>query len=180
MVTSELGEYNFRKDINKGKSAERFLSDLIIERDDSVVEILPNENSKYDLMVVFNDSTCCTIEVKNDILSQKTSNVAVEVFSRGKKSGISSSEADYFVYFVRESDNTKVFIIRRISLLELIKTSRFREVLGGDKDKFGIPTTKMVLIPKDIFYKYARNITNLKKYNFGIRRYYYGYDRWTY
>jgi hypothetical protein len=64
-----------------------------------------------------------------------------------------------------------------MSLIELIKTSCFKKVLGGDKDKFGIPTTEMVLIPKDIFCKYARNITDLKKYNFGIRRYYYGNNR---
>lgn len=171
MAISDFGKYNFKNDIEIGKSAEKLISKIILERDNSVIKILPNENSKYDLMVLFNDETCCTIEVKNDVRSQITGNVAVEIFSRGKKSGIFSSEADYFIYFVRDSD-TKIFITRRTKLLELVKTCEFRRVFGGDVDDFGRPTTEMVLIPKNIFYSNAIDITNRNKYSFGIRRYY--------
>lgn len=175
MAISDFGRYNFKNDIEIGKSAEELISKIILERDNSVIKILPNENSKYDLMVLFNDETCCTIEVKNDVRSQITGNVAVEIFSRGKKSGVFSSEADYFVYFVRDN-GVKIFITRRTKLLELIRTCEFRRVFGGDVDSSGKPTTEMVLIPKNIFYNNAIDITNRNKYSFGIRRYY-GYDR---
>ena len=176
MINSELGEYNFKRDIYKGKQAEECFSRLVLEKDDAAVKVLPNDNAKYDIMILFNDSTFCTVEVKNDIRSSMTGNVAVEVFSRGIKSGVFASEADYFVYFVRDN-GTKIFIIRRCVLIELIRTHNFIRVFGGDRDANGNPTTEMVLIPKYIFYNNAIDITNKNKYNFGIRRYYYGYDR---
>lgn len=169
METCNFGEYDFKKDISKGIEAEEYISKIILERDDSVLKILPNENSKFDRMIVFKDGTFCTIEVKNDILSEKTNNVAIEIFCRGKKSGVMSSEADYFVYFVRYKKETKIYITRRTKLIELIKTNKFRIVSGGDTWN-GEPSTRMVLVPKDVFESFCVDITNRKRYSFGIRR----------
>ena len=62
-----------------------------------------NNDFRYDLKVgqakeeelgnIFNSST---IEVKYDLQALQTNNVYVEYFSRGKKSGIATSQADYW------------------------------------------------------------------------------------
>lgn len=169
MVICNFGEYDFKKDISKGLEAEEYISKLILERDNTVLKILPNENSKYDRMIIFKDGTFCTIEVKNDILSAKTNNVAVEISCRGEESGVFSSEADYFVYFIREKDETKIYIIRRLKLIELISIHKLKTVNGGDMWN-GKPSTKMILVPKDMFKSSCIDITNRKKYLFGIRR----------
>lgn len=170
MEIYKLGEYNFSKDISKGIEAEEYISKIILERDKSVLKIIPNENSKFDRMIIFKDGTFCTIEIKNDMLSKNTNNVAIETWCRGKDSGIMSSEADYFVYFAWINGAKKIFIQRRNVLLDFISKNNFKIVSGGDVDENGNPTTKMVLIPKHVFSNVCRDITNNKKYSFGIRR----------
>lgn len=81
------------------------------------------------------------VEVKCDRLAWRTGNIYVEVYSRGKKSGISTTEADYWL-----------FVIYGTSVSLLIATNRLKElakrfysgtfVNGGDND-----TSKGILIP---------------------------------
>jgi len=80
------------------------------------------------------------IEVKSDAIAKKTGNVFVEYQSRGKKSGIATSEADYYAF---EIDNTYILI----STEKLSKACRKyigtnRDVLGGDSN-----TSKGILLP---------------------------------
>ena len=69
-----------------------------------------NNDFKYDLKVgqakekelgdIINDKT---IEVKYDLQSLSTGNVYVEYFSRGKPSGISTSDAEYYCFCLGET-----------------------------------------------------------------------------
>jgi hypothetical protein len=69
-----------------------------------------NNDFKYDLKVgqakekelgdIINDKT---IEVKYDLKSLATGNVYVEYFSRGKPSGISTSDAEYYCFCLGET-----------------------------------------------------------------------------
>ena len=84
-----------------------------------------NNDFKYDLKVgqtkeqelgdIFNNKT---VEVKYDLQALITGNVFVEYFSRGKKSGISTSIADYYCFcfgcckVVRTIFESKHFVIR--------------------------------------------------------------------
>tara|TARA_R100000935_G_scaffold55176_1_gene84879 strand:- start:412 stop:756 length:345 start_codon:yes stop_codon:yes gene_type:complete len=106
-----------------------------------------NNNFKYDLKVgqvkeqqladIFNSKT---IEVKYDLQALETGNIYVEYESRGKKSGISTSQADYYCFCFG-------------STFHLIKTTdlknRCREFLGTERDKRGGDnnTSKGVLLP---------------------------------
>ena len=106
-----------------------------------------NNDFKYDLKVgqvkekeladIFNSKT---IEVKYDLQALETGNVYVEYESRGKKSGISTSKADYYCFCFGVT-------------FHLIKTSdlknRCREFLGTERDKRGGDnnTSKGVLLP---------------------------------
>lgn len=82
------------------------------------------------------------IEIKTDSMAHRTGNVFIEVYSRGKQSGISTTTADYWVYIV---ERTKaVIIISTDRLKQLVKKCHslngFKK--GGDND-----TSLGVLVP---------------------------------
>ena len=76
------------------------------------------------------------VEVKTDRLTEKTGNVYIEYESRGKPSGIVTSQADYWVYKVSEG---RAIIIEKEELKrklrELVKNKKARMgVKGGDNN----------------------------------------------
>ena len=81
------------------------------------------------------------IEVKTDFRALETGNLFVEVSSRGKKSGITKSESDYYAFII--SMDYIIFVDKDV--LKAI-TERFRAkrgvVRGGDKN-----TSEGVLVP---------------------------------
>ena len=102
---------------------------------------------KYDLKigqvaekrlgVIFSEKK---IEVKTDLKAYKTGNVYIEYFSRGKPSGISTSESDYYCFVL----GSVMILIESKGLKEkcrkYLNTSRDKK--GGDND-----TSKGILLP---------------------------------
>ena len=70
-----------------------------------------NSNFKYDLEtgILYGETwfhellSNKKIEVKYDMLGSKTSNIYIEYKSRGKLSGISITEADFYAYKISDS-----------------------------------------------------------------------------
>ena len=113
-------KYNndFKYDLEVGQIKEKELSDIFLNK---------------------------KIEVKHDLKASKTKNVYVEYFSRGKPSGISTSESDYYCFCF---GNT----------FHLIETSdlkrKCRAYLQTDRDRLGgdSNTSKGILLPiNDLF-----------------------------
>lgn len=83
-----------------------------------------------------------TIEVKHDLQATKTGNVYVEYHSRGKASGISTSEASYYCFAFGDT-------------MHIIKTSKLkkicREYINTSRDKKGgdSNSSKGILLPID-------------------------------
>lgn len=108
-------EYNsdFKYDLKVGMVGEKLLGDIL-------------SNKK--------------IEVKTDLKAKSTGNVYVEYYSRGKPSGISTSEADYYCFIIEDN-------------LHLIPSQKLknicREYIGTDMDKHGGDnnTSKGILLP---------------------------------
>lgn len=80
------------------------------------------------------------IEVKKDLIAYKTGNVFIEYSSRNKPSGISTSQAEYYAFILKDS-----IVLKDISSLkqlcrQYLNTSR--DVLGGDSN-----TSKGILLP---------------------------------
>jgi hypothetical protein len=85
-------------------------------------------------------------------MAHKTGNICIEYYSRGKPSGISVSEADFWVYMLVAPDGevSDTFKIPSDVLKEEIeKKSYTREVTGGDNW-----SNKMYLFPKSVFSNY--------------------------
>jgi hypothetical protein len=82
------------------------------------------------------------VEVKTDSMAHSTGNAFIEVYSRGKLSGISTTTADYWLYRI-EANGTAV-LIKTERLKSLVKKyhaiNGFKE--GGDEN-----SSKGVLVP---------------------------------
>lgn len=104
---------DFKYDLKVGQVAEKYLS-----------EILGNKK----------------VEVKNDLQAHKTGNVFIEYFSRGKLSGISISEAEFYCIVIQKtliilpSENLKTLCRKYIGSK--------RDIKGGDSN-----TSKGILLP---------------------------------
>ena len=86
------------------------------------------------------------VEVKSDRRALATGNLYIEVYSRSKPSGISTTDADYWIYKIEGIDTA--IIIPTSRLKELVKKHHkglFKH--GGDND-----TSRGVLVPiKELF-----------------------------
>ena len=81
-------------------------------------------------------------EVKVDSMAHRTGNVFIEVFSRGKASGISTTTAEYWVYKIEDSGSAILVSVERLKALVKKYHSINGFKLGGDEN-----TSKGVLIP---------------------------------
>ena len=71
------------------------------------------------------------IEVKFDRMTRKTGNVYIEFESRGKPSGIRTTQADYWVYYIQDEE---CFVISTKRLIYKIVKLNPRRVRGGDNN----------------------------------------------
>jgi hypothetical protein len=103
-----------------------------------------NSDFRYDLQFgvvegetwFHNIVTNSKVEVKTDRLTEKTGNVYIEYESRGKPSGIRTSEADYWVY---KTNQHQAIIIQKEELKrklkDLVQTGKAKMgVKGGDNN----------------------------------------------
>lgn len=105
-----------------------------------------NNNFSHDLEVgqlgekalaaILEDSK---IEVKTDLQASQTGNVFVEYESRGKLSGISTSEADFWCFIISKH---QLALLSAQRLKALTRKHWNKQTLGGDSN-----TSKGVLIP---------------------------------
>ena len=106
-----------------------------------------NNDFKHDLEVgqIYEEKLAILlgkkIEVKRDFGTERTSNVFIEYQSRGKASGISTTEAEYYCIFITDEIS---ILIKTDKLKQLcrpyLKTER--DKLGGDSN-----TSKGILLP---------------------------------
>lgn len=87
------------------------------------------------------------IEVKYDRLTQKTGNVVVEFESRGKRSGISTTDAQWWAFVIEKKNEEPSIILVPIDKLKKICRNAYSEkrfVCGGDNK-----TSRLILIKKE-------------------------------
>jgi len=106
-----------------------------------------NNDFRYDLKVgqvyekQFNDLLGSKIEIKRDFKCLETGNIYVEYQSRGKPSGLSTSEAEYWCYWL--SDVLCIFIkTEELKILCRVYLNTSRDRNGGDMN-----SSKGILLP---------------------------------
>lgn len=109
------------------------------------------ESSETWLKEIFEDGK--KIEVKTDLMADKTKNIYIEIYSRGKKSGLSTTQAEYWIF---KLTNVSI-IISTINLKEIVRhchrINGYKK--GGDND-----TSLGVLVPINLLFN--ENISNNK------------------
>ena len=145
-----MAYYNFDKDLKDGQEAENQAIELIIKKYNLVKEdILICNTKEYDFKV---NSRNETYEVKNDLMAEKTGNIAIEYESRGKNSGITTTQANFWIYKF-----AGLFLLLKTEKIkeELFKNNNYsRKVTGGDDGS----NTKMFLVKVVEFKKWGVQI----------------------
>lgn len=85
------------------------------------------------------------IEVKTDFMAHETGNIALEYESRGKPSGISVTEADFYAYCLPLANFQNIIIFMEINELKRLAREYWSK---GNIKKMGDENTSVsVLIP---------------------------------
>lgn len=143
----EMANYNFRKDLKVAKNTEKEVSELLEYWFDAKI-LSFNETKEYDILTEIN-GTKLSFEIKEDFMCTKTGNVSLETESRGKASGINSTEADFYIYKIHGKEEKVTYVIHSSSKLKRMIADKLytREVVGGDRGSM----TKNYLFKYDTF-----------------------------
>jgi hypothetical protein len=134
------GTYNFDTDLQNSYIIEREFGSMLEKRKD-IHSVTYNDNYKYDVKVEMDNRTM-TFEIKNDMMSAKTGNIGVEFECRGKPSGINRSEAEFWVFKLKDG----YWTINANKLKRLIDEEHYTRIaVGGDVGS----NTKMYLFRAD-------------------------------
>lgn len=98
------------------------------------------EKAEDWVKALFSDGT--KIEVKFDRMAHITGNIFVEVYSRGKASGISTTQANYWIFKIEEKSYALIIHTKKLKELCRIVYQTNGFVKGGDNN-----TSDGVLIP---------------------------------
>ena len=83
--------------------------------------------------------------------------MVIESKNRGKPSGLSTTKATYFIYYLVNVSNKQIWVIRTDKLKELIEENNFSEVLIGEKNYYSEEKTATCwLLPRFKFQQFFR------------------------
>ncbi len=139
----------FKKDLQTGHFYEKKCLEYL---DYDTVEHKKGYFKEYDLIIT-KDGKETKIEVKSDKQASKTGNLAIEYECNNKPSGITSSTADYWIYFIvyPEEKREECFKIPIDDLKNIVETCR--QVSGGDGMR-----SRLYLVKKSLVEKYIVNL----------------------
>lgn len=118
----------FKKDLEFGQLYER----IFIEHEKlQNYKLSEGKFKEYD--IIDNDNNI-KYEVKTDRLSHKTGNICIEYECNNKPSGINTTQADYYIYFVLDNEDYTIYKIpvEKIKLMINDKSLKLKSVKGGD------------------------------------------------
>jgi len=155
-----MGFYDFEKDLDREGDNKEFVKAILIENGFEIID--DNDDYRYDLKVRKDGGPELKLELKEDFMTQKTNNVAIEFESRGRPSGISTSEAQFYIYTVPwDKKKTKDIVFVLVGNLKefFSRGNGYRTVIGGDKGS----NTKMYLVNYKKFCALGNKYTKMLK-----------------
>lgn len=137
----------FTEDLKFGEVYQSILLNYIHE-DYEEVEFAPQNQAFKDWDVkVSKGNYICRYEVKADRLTNKTGNVCIEYECNGRPSGIATTQADVYAYFVvKNANDFDCYLIPVKFIKTLIESGDYRKMVGGDRYR-----SKFFLIPLNRF-----------------------------
>lgn len=127
-----MGNYKFSEDLKVAKKTEHEVAELLEKFYCAEIKEFKT-NSDYDILAEIKGKEY-KFEVKEDFMCVDTGNVALEFECRGKPSGITISDADYYIYKLVMKDGPEYILHSTKELKAMIEKKKyFRIVIGGDK-----------------------------------------------
>lgn len=119
---------NFYENLERIQDGELVVARLLNSRfDDLYISMDLNNDCKYDIKGIL-AGDLVTFEVKEDIRCADTGNIVVEFESRGIPSGISTTEADFWVFRIHRNNKIHHYIIGTERLKRLIKEKKYSRI----------------------------------------------------
>ena len=149
-------KYNFAKDLKDGTKGEQVIRHFAEDKM-GLKYIKGNSTKYYDLLFQDYGEDPTTIEVKTDLWEKDngSGNMVIEFKNRGKPSGLSTTKATYFVYYLVNVSDKQIWVIETSKLKELIKDNNFSEVLIGEKNYYNEEKTATCwLLPRFKFQQF--------------------------
>jgi hypothetical protein len=118
-----MANLNFKTDLKLGNDGEKVIINFLESKGCKYVD--SNNDNKYDLMMI-NKGKETTYEIKTDVFIAPiydTGNIFIEYESRGKLSGISVTQADWFVTYFKYLK--EIWFIKSETLKQLISENNF-------------------------------------------------------
>ena len=120
-------------DGHKGEEAVRHFCETVLD----LRWIRYNDDSAFDILLRDDEYNLITYEVKTDLFEKDwgeggTGNMAIEYKCRGKKSGIRTTKAMYFAYYIPNVRDKQLWVIEVEDLKNLLKTCVSKRVSGGE------------------------------------------------
>ena len=139
----------FMDDLKFGESYQSKFLEYLRANYDVVNSWMPVGKFKdFDLKIEYKDKTVL-YEVKSDRWTRKTGNFCIEYECNGQLSGVSSTKADFYVYYV-VGVTDDLYIIPIQDLKKMIGEKKYHSIKsGGDRGM-----SQFYLINKDLFKKY--------------------------
>lgn len=96
----------------------------------------------------------CKVEIKNDFHIDRTGNIAIEYECRGKPSGISVTEADWYAIFLGNT-NAEICVMIKVDALKALAKTFYKK--NGKRHAGDDGTARVILVP-------WKEIINLSNY----------------
>lgn len=127
---------SFKRSQNIGNIAEELLKKTL-ESYDYKITLNRDHEKRYDYDLKIDD-TNITFEVKYDLYSSKSGNLAFEFFNskKGTNSGINLTKATYWVHVINENNIPIIYISETIKLKQFIELNKPKRIVfsGGDNN----------------------------------------------
>lgn len=139
---------NFYNDLERGKKGEQLVAAALTARGHKVEDVSLSPSYQFrdiDFILTKNGKTT-SLEVKNDIRSNETGNVFIEMFnqnniSRKYKGWFFYCEAQYFAFL--QEQKKVAHIIHHDDLIMMVQSGKYREANSIDTRGFIIPIEDM-------------------------------------
>lgn len=101
------------------------------------------------------DNKYYKLEVKSDYYTADTGNIVIEFTSRGKDSGIATTQANLWAYAVITPKGLDIYLLPTSTIKRIIKEELYHNVMtAGDPGS----NTKMYVFKLDLVAKYAKKL----------------------
>jgi hypothetical protein len=123
-----MGNYEFNKDILIEEHTKLEIMEFLRSLGWRILD--DNFDYRYDILME-KDNKTFKLEIKEDFRCAETGNIAVEFESRGKLSGISSTEADIYLYKIHLTDKIIYHVTTVKKLMKSIALTQYHRIVGG-------------------------------------------------